>query len=368
MWKKLFSNGLDSTPQAPKHRPLPLPNLGEGGVLPSSPVPLTAIPPSFAGSWASSDSGSSASSSSPTTPTTSPAPWKRTMTPYMRPPSVRAETPQYEIRSPAWHVMTTDLDKSLCRQTFTPSPEIHKPRPRRASSSHHPTPVQVMQALVSPQPAPPRALKSILKQTVARSAAPTPTPQGPAIRVHQARLHWQLCPYDTYRSERALRVEFDLSKPVELLVIRDVRPHGGKLSRQKIDEYLHRKVCESAPLTEMNIRYPKFAGLAVTVRRPDGGPILVKDVFQALYDDLNEVTTRQERKEYIPIEFMPKCEAAYKKRCQASLRSVAEHHAGMRRVDMLGGESYFLGLTRPTKEDQDFWIANFGPAPSHAPI
>ncbi len=168
MWKKLFSNGLDTTPQAPKHRPLPLPNLGEGGGLPSSPVPLSAIPPGLAGSWASSDSGSSSSSSSPTTPATSPAPWKRSMTPYTRPPSVRAETPQYEIRSPAWHVMTTDLDKSLCRQTFTPSPEIHKPRPRRASSSHHPTPVQVMQALVSPTPMPPRNLKGILKQCAYR--------------------------------------------------------------------------------------------------------------------------------------------------------------------------------------------------------
>ncbi|KAM5539395.1 hypothetical protein V8D89_006847 [Ganoderma adspersum] len=365
MWKKLFSNGLDSTPQAPKHRPLPLPNLGEGGSLPSSPVPLTAIPPAFAGTWASSDSGSSTSSSSPTTPATSPAPWKRT-TPYTRPPSVRAETPQYEIRSPAWHVMTTDLDKSLCRQTFTPSPEIHKPRPRRASSSHHPTPVQLMQALVSPTPAPPRTLKGILKQTVARSAAPTPAPQGPGLRVHQARLHWQLCPYDTYKTERSLRVDFDLSKPLELLVIRDVRSFG-KLSRQKTDDYLHRKVCESPPLTEMNIRYSKWAGLSVTVKRADGGPILVKDVFEALYNDLNLATTRQERKEYIPKPFMPKCEAAYKSRCEASLRSVAEYRDGMRRVDMLGGESHFLGLTRPTKEDQDFWVANFGPAPPHTP-
>ncbi len=203
---------------------------------------------------------------------------------------------------------------------------------------------------------------------VARSAASTPAPQGPAVRVHQTRLHWQLCPYDTYKSERTLRVEFDLSKPIELLVIRDVRAFGGKLSRQKIDEYLHRKVCESSPLTEMNIRYPKWTGLSVTVRRADGGPILVKDVFQALHDDLNQATTRQERKEYIPKAFMPKCDAAYKARCEASLRSVAEARGGMRRVDMLGGESHFLGLTRPTKEDQDFWIANFGPVPLHTPI
>lgn len=203
---------------------------------------------------------------------------------------------------------------------------------------------------------------------VARSAAPTPAPQGPAIRIHQTRLHWQLCPYDTYKSERTLRVEFDLSKPLELLVIRDVRPFGGKLSRHRVDEYLHRKVCESPPLTEMNIRYPKWVGLSVTVRRADGGPILVKDVFQALYDDLNKETTRQERKEYIPKSFMPKCDTAYKARCDASFRSVAEHERGMLRVDMLGGESHFLGLTRPTKEDQDFWVANFGPAPSHTSI
>ncbi|TBU59029.1 hypothetical protein BD310DRAFT_925949 [Dichomitus squalens] len=371
MWKKLMSKSFDSTPQAPKHKPLPLPELGEGDRLPTSPMSPHALPPAFAESWASSDSGSSVSSSSnPSTPASSPAPWKRPVTPYSRPPpSVRAETPQYEIRSPAWHVMTSDLEKSLCRETFTPSPEIFKPRPQRASSAHHPTPVQVMQGLVSPTPVSARPPKSILKHSVPRSAAPTPAPpQGPSVRVHQTRLHWQLCPFDTYRSERTLRVEFDAAKPVELIAIRDTRPYGGKLPQHKVDEYLLRKVCEAAPggapLTEMSIRYPKFAGWSVTVRRADGGPLLVKDVFQALSDDLYQVTTRQDRKEYIPRGEMPRCEEAYKRRCAESLRSVAEHRTGMRRVDLLQGDSFFVGLTRPTKEDQDFWIANFGPAPS----
>ena len=160
-----MSKSFDSTPQAPKHKPLPLPELGEGDELPTSPMSAHAIPPSFAESWTSSDSGSSVSSSNPTTPASSPAPWRRPITPYAKPPSVRAETPQYEIRSPAWHVMTTDLDKSLCRETFTPSPEIFKPRPRHASSTHHPTPVQMMQGLVSPTPMPPKLPKSILKHS-----------------------------------------------------------------------------------------------------------------------------------------------------------------------------------------------------------
>ena len=123
-------------------------------------------------------------------------------------------------------------------------------------------------------------------------------------------------------------------------------------------------MCEAPPLTEMNIRYPKFTGWSLTVRRPDGGPLLVRDVFQALSDDLYQVTTRQDRKEYIPRGEMPRCEAAYKKRCEESVKSVAEHRMGMRRVDLLQGDSHFIGLTRPTKDDQDFWIANFGPAPS----
>lgn len=152
-----------STPPAPKFKPLDLPTLGEGGV----PTP----PPLIEG-WASSDSsGSSVSSSTPTTPSTSPTPWRRQHTPYSSPlasyrvPSVRSPTPQTEMRSEAWHVMTSQMEKTISRQTLTPSPEILKPRPRRASPLHEPSPVQVMQGLVSPSPRPihGKPIKSILK-------------------------------------------------------------------------------------------------------------------------------------------------------------------------------------------------------------
>ena len=48
----------------------------------------------------------------------------------------------------------------------------------------------------------------------------------PAYRLLQPgnlRLHWQLCPYDSYKSERTLRVEFDLSVCFDSITICDVQ-------------------------------------------------------------------------------------------------------------------------------------------------
>ncbi|KAI0754779.1 hypothetical protein C8Q80DRAFT_1093334 [Daedaleopsis nitida] len=354
--KKFKIPGL-STPPAPKFKPLDLPATGEGE-----------LPPLVPG-WSSSDSGSSASSSSPTTPATSPVSWRRPRTPYKsayKPPSVRSPTPQYEMRSPAWHVMTTELEKSSSRQTFTPSPEIMKPRPRHASSTHHPSPLQVMQGLISPQPMPAKPLKSILKHSAPPSSiAPSPAP--PSVRPNEIKLHWQLCPRNM-RKAHSLQLDFDVTKPVDLIVIRDYsQGFPRKLSSRDVKGYLDRKVCEAPALRKMTIKYQNLPQWEVNVTRADGDVIRVRDVFQAIYDNLRLTVNRSERAQFIvPSSNIKRCSDAFIARYEASTLTTprAEQRAGMRRVDLLMGENTFLGLTRPANDEDDFWYAHFGSTPS----
>ena len=202
-----------------------------------------------------------------------------------------------------------------------------------------------------------------------RSVASTPAP--PPIRPNEIKLHWQLCPFNTYRaSGRHLRVEFDITKPVELVVIRDLA-HGypRKLPSAEVKSYLDRKVCEDPPLRQMTIHFDKFPQWPVVVTRADGGVIRVRDVFEAMYDNLRTTVNRQDREAYIPKDKIKECSAAFIKRCRESTITVpeGERQGGMRRVDLLMGDSAFLGLTRPHKEDQDFWVAHFGALPSQSP-
>ncbi|KAI0715660.1 hypothetical protein C8T65DRAFT_738519 [Cerioporus squamosus] len=346
--------GAVNTPPAPKYKPLDLPTFGDGELD---------VPP-LAPSWASSgSSGSSVASSVPSTPASSPAPWRRPFTPH-RAPAARSQTPQ-EMPTPAWHVAHPEPELSLYRKALTPSPEIFKPRPRRASSAHQPSPVQVMQGLVSPSPMPMKQpLKSILKPSVSRSAASTP---APTLRTSEIKLHWQLCPSSTHMTARPMEVEFDLRMPIEDIVIRDYgRRFHSRLGQSDVDRYLDRRVCDHPPLRKMVIHYQPFPGWEVTVKRKDGGVLQVRDVFEAIFEDLQKVVSRQERAKYMKD---PKAVSdAFIQRCEESTRTVflAEQKAGLRRVDLLMGASLFMGLTRP-ENDQDFWIAHFGPRRPSSP-
>lgn len=365
--------GAVDTPPAPKYKPLDLPAFVEGELE---------VPP-LAPSWTSSgSSGSSVASSVPSTPASSPAPWRRPFTPY-RAPAARCQSPM-EMPTPGWHVSHPEPELSLYRKALTPSPEIFKPRPRRASSAYQPSPVQVMQSLVSPTPMPmpaaSRPLKSILKQqstfslpthaigagltvscVIAVSRSPASTP-APTVRTNEIRLHWQLCPSSTYKTVRPLEVEFDLRKPVEDIVIRDFRlPYPFKVNQSDVDRYLDRNVCEYPPLRRMEIHYQAIPQWTVTVKRDDGDVLRVRDVFEALYQDLRKVMNRQDREATMKGKVMP-VNDAFVQRCSASTRTVpaVERKAGVRRVDLLTGDSFFMGLTRPEKDDQDFWFAHFG--------
>lgn len=190
-------------------------------------------------------------------------------------------------------------------------------------------------------------------------------------RKDEIRLHWQLCPYDTYKAGRPIRLEFDISKPVDLIVVRDCSRAGQKLARGEMKRYLDRRVCEDVELREMTIQYEKLPQWKVVITRSDGDVLRVRDVFEALYENLRTTVNRQDRSLYMPRDkvLFKACTDAFIKRCHDSTTSVSEseRHAGIRRVDFLMGENAFLGLTRPQKDDQDCWIAHFGPLPPASP-
>lgn len=180
-------------------------------------------------------------------------------------------------------------------------------------------------------------------------------------------MHWQLCPYNTYSAGRKLRIDFDVTKPVDLIDIRDLSraAYPRRLSRGEVDNYLQRKVCEDPPLRQMTIHYEGFPQWTLVVNRDDGGELLVRDVFNAMYEDLRKIVNRMQRQAWIPVGRIQEYSDAFVQRCAEDPTNVAERKAGMRRVDLLLGNSTFLGLTRPQKDDDDYWIAHFGARPSH---
>ena len=111
----------------------------------------------------------------------------------------------------------------------------------------------------------------------------------------------------------------------------------------------------------MEIHYQAIPQWTVIVKRDDGDVLRVRDVFEALYQDLRKVMNRQDREATMKGKVMP-VNDAFVQRCSASTRTVpaVERKAGVRRVDLLTGDSFFMGLTRPEKDDQDFWFAHFG--------
>ena len=87
----------------------------------------------------------------------------------------------------------------------------------------------------------------------------------------------------------------------------------------------------------------------------------MRDVLQALHADLHRTATPKDLEEYVPKGKTEKCEEAYRKRCEQSSSTITELQSGMRRVDLFRGQTYFSGLTRSTRGDMDYWLANFSP-------
>ncbi len=180
----------------------------------------------------------------------------------------------------------------------------------------------------------------------------------------EVKFHWSLCPMLS-RPALSREVEFDLRKPVGDIVIYDFkRPFPHKLRQAEANDVLGRAVCSHLP-PELVIRYRAFPNWEVTVKRKDGGPLQVRDVFEAIYESLQVHPSRKERAAYMKD---PKAMGdAFIQRCEENPPAVclAEKKAGLRRVDLLMGESLFKGLMEPY--NQDFWVAHFGPRRSITP-
>lgn len=124
------------------------------------------------------------------------------------------------------------------------------------------------------------------------------------------------------------------------------------------------KPASEVPLTEMSIRCSQLPHWDIHVSRSSPGGIRCFDVFHAIYETFHFVMSPTEKDHYIPSDRLARCEAAFQKRCSASpgLRGY-ELSQGMRRVDLLEGQTIFMGLRRPVESDDKpdrYWVLELG--------
>ncbi|KAI0372322.1 hypothetical protein BV20DRAFT_940489 [Pilatotrama ljubarskyi] len=374
MLKKLVASL--GTPKAPKHTTVPLPELDDAG---------DATPP-LVPSWPSSESSSSGTPS-PRTPSPRASPIahraasKRT--------GSRAGTPTDVYGISRYSSPDPAMEKLRPRRLSTPAPEIMKPTPRRAFVPPLPS-TTVMQVALPPAPVPQKPLKGILKHPRPATTAPSSSSASPPPLDHAARpassasrrpsnssplaLHWQLLPpngpsLDPSGRGPQKRLFFDVTKSTKSIVIRDYSERPPKVSRyDAIQAYLEKEAC-NVHLRKMTIRYERIPGLEINVTGKGGNPIRCKDVFEAIYEYFDRVMTPEERSMYITLSNLKSCEAAFLRRCQTSERAVplAEQRKGMRFVDLLEGNTLFLGLRRPPDDGgrlDKYWVIDFGPCSS----
>ncbi|KAI0357587.1 hypothetical protein OH77DRAFT_1399168 [Trametes cingulata] len=373
MLKKLVASL--GTPKAPKHNTVPLPELDDA----ADAVPLL-VP-----SWPSSASSSSGTPS-PRTPSPRASPVVHRSPP--KPSGSRAGTPTDSYGTSRYSSPDPALEKLRPRRLSTPAPEIMKPTPRRAFVPPLP-PTTVMQVALPSAPVPQKPLKGILKHPRPATTAPSSGSASPPAPVHVARpassasrrpsdstpvaLHWQLLPpphvpgWDPSVARPQKRLYFDVTKSPRSIVIRDYSELPPKVSRyDAIQGYLEKEAC-SVPLHKMTIRYEEIPGLEIRVSGKGGNPIRCKDVFEAIYEYFDRVMTPDQRSMYMAQANLKRCEEAFRRRCQASERAVplAEQRKGMRFVDLLEGNTMFLGLMRPTDDTSrldKYWVIKFGPS------
>ncbi|KAL1950509.1 hypothetical protein VTO73DRAFT_5633 [Trametes versicolor] len=366
-----------SPPSAPKHLPVPLPELAVDS------------PPGQ--SWSSSGS-SSCSSPSPTTPSPRSSPiayrapsnlsGKRTGTPQ----DAYADISRYSSPDPALE------KKSRSRRTSSPAVDIVKPTPRRAYIPITPS-TTVMNAVLPPTPdmlKPP--IKGILKPPRPATAAPSEASSWTPPPIHSPRsassasnrpsqdvplsLHWQLLPpverpWNPANRYPRQRLYFDITKPPSTIKIRDYSEMPPKVTRgSKIKDALA-KPASNGNLSSMTIKYDKIPGAEIHIAAKDGSTVRCGEVFDAIYEFFDRVLTPDERSDLIPtIEQLNRVEKAFVRRCQDSHRAVplAEQYEGIRFVDLLEGNTVFHGLMRPLNErrsPEKYWVIEFGPCETH---
>ncbi|KAI0819227.1 hypothetical protein BC628DRAFT_1047932 [Trametes gibbosa] len=380
-----------SPPSAPKHLPVPLPELAA-----DSPPGQT---------WSSSGS-SSCSSPSPTTPSPRWSPIA-----YRAPSKLsggRAGTPSDVNDISRFSSPDPAMEKSRMRRAPTPAVEILKPTPRRAYIPAPPS-TTVMQVALPPMADPHKPLKGILKSprrtspisptdltgvcerslchvplaATATPSSPTSSASSPPPQVYRPassasgrprhegplELHWQLLPPNQrpWMSHPSKVLYYDITKPPVTIRIRDFSERPPRVSRaSEVKAYLEKGACK-LHLPSMTIRYEKIPGLEIRIAAKDGNSVRCQDVFDGIYQFFDRVMTPDERCEYIPTEGqLKRVEDAFLQRCKDSHRAVpqAEQDKGIRFVDLLEGNTAFRGLMRPTNERRSpdkYWVVEFGP-------
>ncbi|CDO69871.1 hypothetical protein BN946_scf184884.g30 [Trametes cinnabarina] len=291
------------------------------------------------------------------------------------------------------------LDKARTRRVSTAAPpcQIVKPKPLRAWAIPPPEPITVMTAVVPPLPDAQQLRKGILKPPRPATAVPSEMnsstthhshhrssrpqsvapPPSPPLRCSKSSLHWQLCPPIEYptilfpaKKRLSKHILFDVSMPPSCIAFRDVEDAGVVLRGSAAREYTYRHARTGKPLYEMILRCDKIPDLAIRVKAKHGDVIRCRDVYEAIYKSLDRVMSPEELVRYRTGRNFARCEEAFERRCQRIHRGVpsVERAQGMRLVDLLEGDTYFLGLkTPPIGSPLDLegkvWFVNFGPEP-----
>ncbi|KAG6834132.1 hypothetical protein H0H93_011644 [Arthromyces matolae] len=109
------------------------------------------------------------------------------------------------------------------------------------------------------------------------------------------------------------------------------------------------------PLTGLYITHPCLLG-PISVLAGDVGYVTISDVFHALYHAFLLPTTTEEY-ENLPRELVQEVNAAYYERCDRAPDKKAQLRWGIKRIDLLGGQHRFLGLSG-TVHGLDVWQLN----------
>ncbi|KAL7279824.1 hypothetical protein ACG7TL_006231 [Trametes sanguinea] len=370
------------TPRAPKKGTVPLPDA------------FDSVPPLVPSGLSSASSD--ASSLSPTTPSPRSSPVARRAVSKLSDGGYGS--PKDAYKPSRFSTPDPALDKPpRASRVSSPAPQcqVVRPKPRRAWVVPPSEPVTVMAVAIPPPPDASQVRKGILKGPRPATAAPPEshrsmsplkpsrpksTAPPPRISCSASPLHWLLSP--PIRSPRTLpggklvtkQVIFDATKPTSLITLRDLTDRSV-IKGRAAEDYLSRLACAVNPLKEMTLVCLNIPGFEIPVKGKDGDAIRCLDVFKAIYDTFDKIMSPADRERYVKADNMQRCCDAFLRRCQHSHRNVAEaeKRMGMRFVDLLEGNSYFLGLTIPPQgsaldRDGRVWYVTFGRHPPPDPI
>lgn len=173
-------------------------------------------------------------------------------------------------------------------------------------------------------------------------------------------LNWTLLPVESSPG-RMLRPQlcFNIAYPA---VEKNLRCRNGKEQYRKLSRSEREQpAAENGALGKMVIRcdsLPEWAQWHIVVKRADG--IQCIDVFEEMYKTYNVMLTPGERA-LIPAEALEVCRLACSTRCKVGPGlETYEKEQGIKRVDLLGGSTYFRGLTWNPKAGAN-WVVHFYP-------